>query len=93
MKTEECPETKEIFPKMVKTAVSELKDRLQEDYERTFPGLGKIIRVVLNEEEANAWKLSSFPHLFLPDMVEAHIATLGLEPSRRRHDDILEAAV
>lgn len=78
---------------MVKNAVSELKDRLQQDYERTFPGLGKIIRMVLDEEEANACKLSSFPHLFLPDLVEAHIATLGLELSDRRRDDILEAGV
>jgi len=69
------------FPKMVKIAVSELKDRLQQDYERTYPGLGEIIRNVLDEEEANARKLSSFPHLFLPDLVEVHIATLGLELS------------
>jgi len=79
------------FPKMVKIAVSELKDRLQQDYERTYPGLGEIIRTVLDEEEANARKLSSFPHLFLPDLVEVHIATLGLEPSDRRDDDILSA--
>lgn len=91
MKTAERPETKGVFPKMVKTAVSELKDRLQQDYERTFPGLGKIIRMVLDEEETNACKLSSFPHLFLPDLVEARIATLGLELSDRRRDDILEA--
>ena len=79
------------FPKMVKIAVSELKDRLQQDYERTYPGMGEIIRVVLDAEEANARKLSSFPHLFLPDLVEVHIATLGLEPSDRRHDDILSS--
>jgi hypothetical protein len=79
------------FPKMVKIAVSELKDRLQQDYERTYPGLGEIIRKVLDEEEANARKLSSFPHLFLPDLVEVHIATLGLEPSDRRDDDILSS--
>ena len=91
MKTEERPETQGVFPKMVKTAVSELKDRLQQNYERTLPGLGKFIRMVLDEEEANACKLSSFPHLFLPDLVEAHIATLGLEVSDRRHDDVLEA--
>jgi hypothetical protein len=65
MKTEERPATKGVFPKMVKIAVSELKDRLQQDYERTHPGLGEIIRMILDEEEANAHKLSSFPLLFL----------------------------
>jgi hypothetical protein len=36
---------------------------------------------VLDEEEAKAWDLSFFPHLFLPDLVEAHIATLGARTS------------
>jgi hypothetical protein len=31
-----------------------------------FPGLGEIIRIVLDKEEANARRLSSFPHLLLP---------------------------
>ena len=80
MKTEEHAESTTVFLQRVTAAVSELKDRLQQDYERTYPGLGEIIRVVLDEEEAKAWELSFFSHLFLPDMVEAHIATLGLEP-------------
>jgi hypothetical protein len=83
MKTE-GRQTKGVFPEMVKTAVSELKERLRQDYERTYPGLGEIIRMVLDEEEANARKLSSFPHLFLPDLVEARIATLG--PRTVRHE-------
>jgi hypothetical protein len=62
-------------------AVSKLKNRLQRKYEQAYPGLRDLIRIILDEEEANAWNLS-FPHLFLPDLVEAHIAQLGLEPVR-----------
>ena len=87
MKTEEHPDTA-VFPQTIIAAISELKDRLQQDYERTYPRLGEIIRIVLDEEEETAWKLSSFPHLLLPDLVEEHIATLGLEPANTRHDDI-----
>ncbi len=88
MKTEEYPDAAAIFPQTTIAAVSELKDRLQQDYERTYPGLGEIIRIVLEEEEETAWKLSPFPHLFLPDLVEEHIARLGLEPAHTRHDDV-----
>jgi hypothetical protein len=76
------------FLQTVSAAVTQLKGKLQRDYEQVYPGLGDIIRLVLDEEEANAWKLS-FPHLFLPDLVEAHIAKLGLEPADTRHDDVL----
>ena len=77
MKTEKRLEPTAVFIQRVTAAVSELKDHLQHDYERTYPGLGEIIRIVLDEEEAKAWELSFFPHLFLPDMVEAHIANLN----------------
>ena len=80
MKTEEHLEAIAAFIQRVTAAVSELKDHLQHDYERTYPDLGEIIRIVLDEEEAKAWELSFFPHLFLPDMVEAHIANLNLQP-------------
>jgi hypothetical protein len=69
-------------------ALSQLKKRLKHDYEQVYPGLGDIIQLVLDEEEANAWELS-FPHLFLPDLVEAHIARLGLQPVGPSHDDLL----
>ncbi|PYK18191.1 MAG: hypothetical protein DME55_07425 [Verrucomicrobia bacterium] len=62
-------------------AVTQLKQKLQQDYERAYPGLGEIIHLILDEEEAKAWELSLFPHLFLPDLVEAHVAKLGLEPA------------
>jgi len=83
MKTEEHPEAVEAFLQNLTAAVTELRDRLQHDYEQIYPGWGEIIRIVVDEEEARAWDLSFFPHLFLPDMVEAHIATLGLEPTPR----------
>jgi hypothetical protein len=91
MKTEVQPEAVMIFPRAVAIAVSELKKRLQHGYEQTYPDLGEIIRIVLDEEEANAWKLSSFPQLLLPDLVEAHIATLGLKPADTGQYDIFAA--
>jgi hypothetical protein len=63
-------------------AVSKLKKRLLQQYEQIYPDLGEIIRYVIEEEQANAWSLSpQFPHLVLPDLVEAHIAQLGLQPT------------
>ena len=79
MKTEGQEEASAIFLQRVIAAVSELKVRLQRDYERTYPGLEEIIRIILDEEEVNAWKLSIFPHLLLADLLEAHIETLGLK--------------
>ena len=70
-------------------AVSDLKDRLQQDYEQAYPGLGNIVQIVIDEEEEKAWDLSSFPHLLLPDLVEAHIERLGLQPVSMRHDNLL----
>jgi len=80
MKTEEHLEPTAVFIRRVTAAVSELKDHLQQDYERTYPDLREIIRIVLDEEEGKAWQLSFFPHLFLPDMIDAHIANLNLQP-------------
>jgi hypothetical protein len=77
--TNDQQEPSAIFLQRVIAAVSELKLRLQRDYERSYPGLEEIIRIVLDEEEANACQLSIFPHLLLPDLFEAHIQTLGLE--------------
>jgi hypothetical protein len=62
-------------------AVSKLKKRLQQEYGQAYPDLGDIIRYVIDKEEANAWNLSPlFPHLVLPDLVEARFAQLGLQP-------------
>jgi hypothetical protein len=74
----------EEVPTSLSTAtsvVSQLRNQLQEQYEQAYPGLGGIIRYVIDEEEANAWNLSPFfPHLVLPDLMQAHMAQLGLQP-------------
>ena len=80
MITDQTTDTLSIFLQNLPGAVSKLKNRLQRNYERLYPGLHDLIRIVLDEEEANARKLSPFRHLLLPDLVEAHIAQLGLEP-------------
>jgi hypothetical protein len=90
MKTEEHLEPTAVFMRRLSAAVSELRDHLQQDYERAYPDLGEIIRIVLDEEEAKAWELSFFPHLFLPDMVEAHIANLNLQPVKMTHENVFE---
>jgi hypothetical protein len=87
MKTDQYPDPAAVFPQIVTNAVSRLKNRLQQDYERTYPDLGDLVRIVLDEEEARAWKLS-FPHLFLPDLVEAHITRLGLRPASTGEDRV-----
>lgn len=88
MQTDQESAPSEGFLQTLSGALSDLKERLKYDYEQVYPGLGHIIQLVLDEEEANAWELS-FPHLFLPDLVEAHIAKLGLQPVGPRHDDVL----
>src|SRR5262245_18431225 len=80
MKTEEHSEPTAIFIRRATAAVSELKDHLQQHYERTYHDLREIICIVLEEEEAKAWELSFFPHLFLPGMIDALIANLNLQP-------------
>lgn len=77
-----------VFLQTVSVAVAQLKQRLQRDYEQAYPDLREIIHLVLDEEEANAWELSLFPHLLLPDLVEAHITNLSLTPVEAKYDDI-----
>ncbi len=64
METDQYNDPAAVFPQIVTNAVSKLKNRLQQDYERAYPDLGDLVRIVLDEEEAKAWDLS-FPHLFL----------------------------
>jgi hypothetical protein len=87
MKTEERLEAAAVFLETLTAAVAELKTRLQHDYEQAYPGLGEIIRMVL-DEEAKAREFSFFAHLFLPDLIEEHIARLGLQPAHARHNNI-----
>jgi hypothetical protein len=66
------------FLQTVRAALARLKRELQQDYERAYPALREIVHLVLAEEETKAWKLSQFPHLIFPDLVEAHIEKLNL---------------
>src|SRR5437762_14360040 len=86
MKTDIQPNP--VFLQTISVALAQLKQRLQQDYEQAYPDLREIIRLVLDEEEANAWELSLFPHLLLPDLVEAHISNLNLHPVETKHDDV-----
>ena len=88
MKADELTNRTAIFPNIVSVALVRLKQRLQQDYERAYPDLREIVHLVLDEEESKAWELSSFPHLLLPDLVEAHIANLNLRPAETKHDDV-----
>ena len=88
MKTDQQNQSALVFLQMVSVALAQLKQRLQRDYEQAYPGLREIIHLVLDEEEANAWELSLFPHLLLPDLVEAHISNLNLHPVETKHDDV-----
>jgi hypothetical protein len=87
MQTDQQSEANAVFLQTLTRAVTKLKNRLQRDYEQAYPGLGDLVRIVLDEEEAKAWELS-FPHLFLPDLVEAHIAKLGLKPADTRDENV-----
>src|SRR5438309_4985154 len=89
MKTDEPNNLTTIFPNIVSVALAGLKQRLRQDYEQTYPDLREIVHLVLDEEETKAWELSSFPHLLLPDLVEAHVEKLNLQPADTRHDDLL----
>ena len=68
--------------------MTQLKQQLQCDYEQAYPDLAEIVHLVLDEEESRAWNLTLFPHLLLPDLVEAHVAKLNLQPAETGHDDL-----
>jgi hypothetical protein len=88
MKADQLTNPTAVFPHIVSVALNRLKQQLRQDYERAYPELREIVHLVLDEEESNAWELSSFPHLLLPDLVEAHIAKLNLQPAETRHDGL-----
>jgi hypothetical protein len=87
MKTEQQSDPA-VFLQTVSVAIAQLKQRLQLDYEQAYPELREIVHLVLDEEETKAWELSLFPHLLLPDLVEAHIEKLNLHPAETKHDDV-----
>ena len=86
MKTDQLHEA--VFLQTVASAVAGLKNRLQLDYQQAYPELAEIIHIVLDEEEAKAGDLTPFPHLLLPDLVEAHVAKLNLKPAVTKHADV-----
>jgi hypothetical protein len=89
METDQKPDpTKTVFLQMVSVAVAQLKQQLRRDYETAYPELREIVHLVLDEEETNAWKLTPFPHLLLPDLVEAHVARLSFQPANTAHRDV-----
>jgi len=90
MTTDQHSAASTVFLQTVSVAIAQLKQQLQLDYEQAYPDLREIIHLVLDEEETKAWELSWFPHLLLPDLVEAHVEKLNLQPAdTRRHDDLL----
>ena len=80
--------TKLVFLQTVGIALRNLKRQLQCDYEYAYPALREIIHLILDEEELRAWNLTFFPHLVLPDLVEAHIEKLNLEPAYAAHKSV-----
>jgi hypothetical protein len=85
MKTDQLVEAEPaVFLQTVSVAIAQLKQWLQQDYEQVYPDLREIVHLVLDEEETKAWELSLFPHLLFPDLVEAHVARLNLQPASPR---------
>jgi hypothetical protein len=88
MKIFDQSEAVNVFFETLPSAVSSLKSRLQKQYEQANPGLGDVIRLVIDDEEASARILSClFPHLILPELVEIHVAQLGLQPLSHERDN------
>jgi len=87
MKTDHQSETA-VFLQTVSVAIAQLKQQLQHDYEQAYPDLREIVHLVLDEEETKARELSLFPHLLLPDLVEAHVEKLNLRPVETKHENV-----
>jgi hypothetical protein len=76
-----CQAVDFLFCQKLTNAVPALSRRLQAHYEHLHPDQTDVIREIVAEAEATAWELSLFPHLLLPDLVEARIAELALQPA------------
>jgi hypothetical protein len=76
----------DIFYRRLAVALSDLKVRLQAQYERRFPGQGMRIREAIEEAEVAAWH-TSFPHLFFPDLAEEAIARLAVASASGDKED------
>jgi len=83
-----CQDQGEIpagFCEKLTSALTQLKEKLQQRYEVSFPSYGEQIRSALAEAEELAWE-TAFPQLFLPELAEVRIAQLAYayaEPSFR----------
>jgi len=86
MKTNQPYQAPAVFLQTVSVAVTQLKQRLQRQYEQGYPDLRQLIQIVVDQEAARAWELTSFSHLLLPDMVETHLASLNLHPATNHGD-------
>jgi hypothetical protein len=86
MKTDQLQQPAPIFAQIVSLAIGRLKKRLQRYYQKAYPDSGEIIHLIIDEEEAKAWEISFFPHLILPDLVDARIGNLGLQPAETHYD-------
>jgi hypothetical protein len=81
-RTDSPADALKAFPEKLAGAVADLKNRLQAHHERNHPAQTGLVRRAIAEAEARAWELSSFPHLFLPELVEARLAELvALQPA------------
>ena len=91
MKTDQPNQSAAVFLQTVSVALAQLKQRLQREYEQGYPDLRELIHIVLDQEEARAWELTFFPHLLLPDLVEAHLASLNLRPAQTKDRHVFAA--
>ena len=83
-----------IFLDTLRSEVSKVRNQLQQQYEQVYPDLGDIIRYVIDEEEASAWNLSPLsPQLVLPELVDAHMALLGLQPFSNSSGNVLKPPI
>src|SRR5262245_3599996 len=83
-----------VFLQTVSVALTQLKLQLLRDYEQAYsdyPDLHRLIRIVVDAEETRARELTSFPHLLLPDLVEAHLASLNLHRIRTNPRNVFAA--
>jgi hypothetical protein len=91
MKIDQPNQSAAVFLQRVSVALAQLKQRLQREYEQGYPDLRELIHIVLDQEEARAWELTFFPHLLLPDLVEAHLGSLNLRRVKRKHGHVFAA--
>jgi hypothetical protein len=91
MKTDQPNQSAAVFLQTVSVALAHLKQRLQQNYEQAYPDLRQLIQIVLEQEETRARDLTLFPHLVLPDLIEAHLASLNMHPMKRNQANAFAA--